>query len=191
MPNTDESNLPRGWSKTVRSGVLHALVLVNVILANVASKKRGATGDLHGDRENAVLREIDDIRRARMERVPPHRRPHYTAIERMRILELKAAQSWSTATTAEMFQITEPTVADWLNRIDEANPNAIVRLALCSTLGPHARQSRRKPGTRGRVLSRPPRPAHHYLEARCLIATWCTSERRLRLRCARGLPCLR
>jgi len=127
MPTSDEPNLPRGWPKTVRSGVLHALALANVVLANVVSKKRGATNDLRGDRANTVLREIDDIRRARMELVPPHSRPHYTPQQRMRILELKALEGWSLARTAEIFQITEPTVAAWLARVDEQGPAALVQ----------------------------------------------------------------
>jgi hypothetical protein len=63
------------------------------------------------EHELALLREELRIKDARMERVPPHRRPHYPAVERLAILELRAARGWSAAQTAAWFFVTEATVA--------------------------------------------------------------------------------
>jgi len=62
-----------------------------------------------------------------MERVPPHRRPHYPAVERLAILELRAARGWSAAQAAKRFFVTEATIADWMARLDEDGPSALVQ----------------------------------------------------------------
>ena len=67
------------------------------------------------------------LKDARMSRIEPHRRPHYQAIERMAILELKAARGWSLAQTARTFFITTATISSWLGRIDEQGPDALVQ----------------------------------------------------------------
>ena len=78
--------------------------------------------------ELALLREEIRIKNARMTRVPPHRRPHYTPLERMAILELRAARGWSALQTAERLLITPTTVASWMARIDEEGPNALLQI---------------------------------------------------------------
>lgn len=45
--------------------------------------------------EIALLREEIRIRDARIKLMPPQRRPHHPPRERMSILELRAARSWS------------------------------------------------------------------------------------------------
>lgn len=62
-----------------------------------------------------------------MARVTPARRPHYSPQERMAILELRAARGWSWEQTARRFQVTEPTIASWLTRLEEQGPAALVR----------------------------------------------------------------
>jgi len=47
----------------------------------------------------------------------------------MRILELKAARVWSRSQTAEIFAVTEDTVATWLRRTDEEGDHALVQTA--------------------------------------------------------------
>lgn len=117
---------PRGWNKSVRAGVLHAIALANSFWLQVAASRRsnhrGANtlGELSQlRREIELLREQLRIKDARFARVAPHRRPHYTPVERLAILELKAAQGWSLAQTANIFLVAEPTVASWLARLDE------------------------------------------------------------------------
>jgi hypothetical protein len=122
-----EPKLPRGWTKVVRSGVLHALALANYVAACAAVKRRST--DERKDHEIAVLREMIELKDARMARMDPHRRPHYSPPERMRILELKAVESWSLERIAAIFQVTEPTVALWLARLDEQGSGALVQTA--------------------------------------------------------------
>ena len=63
-----------------------------------------------------------------MARIDCHKRPHYPAVERMAILELKAARGWSLTQTAKAFLVTPATVRFWLKRIDESSPSALVRM---------------------------------------------------------------
>ena len=48
-----------------------------------------------------------------MATIPAHGRRHYLPIERLTILELRAARGWSQAQAAERMQITPATVAVW------------------------------------------------------------------------------
>ena len=47
----------------------------------------------------------------------------------MRILQLKAARGWSLSQTAEVFAVTEDTIATWLKRADEEGDRALVQAA--------------------------------------------------------------
>ena len=47
-----------------------------------------------------------------MQRIPPQRRPHYPPIERLAILELRAARGWSLAQTARRLLVTSLTVPE-------------------------------------------------------------------------------
>ena len=67
----------------------------------------------------ALVAEELELKNARWARVPAHRRPHYSPVQRMRILELRAARGWSTRQTAERFLVTEETIASWMGRLDE------------------------------------------------------------------------
>ena len=62
-----------------------------------------------------------------MLRIPAQRRPHYPPIERLAILELRAARGWSMSQTARHLLITPATVASWMGRLDEEGPRAIVQ----------------------------------------------------------------
>ena len=53
--------------------------------------------------EVAMLREERRINGARMQRIDPHRRPQYTAVERLAILELRAMRGWNKAETDRRF----------------------------------------------------------------------------------------
>ncbi len=128
--------LPRGWKRRVRSSVLHILALghygFTVLLARAAlSKKSQVRLQAQIDRLNheiALLQEEHRIKDARMDRVLPHRRPHYTPLERMAILELRAARGWSARQAAERFHVTATTLGSWKARIDEHGPNALLRI---------------------------------------------------------------
>lgn len=128
--------LPKGWPKHVRSAVIHAISLAHVTLTTTRScavHSWNARVRLKAENERlrqeiALLEEETRIKDARMLRIPAHRRPHYSPIERLAILELRAARGWSLAQTARRLLLSTATVASWMHRLDEAGPNAIVQL---------------------------------------------------------------
>ncbi len=95
--------VPRGWNRRAKSAILHILALSHYTFTVMVAR---ASNDRHRrtrvqaqidrrDNEIALLQEELRIKDARMERVPAHRRPHYVPLERMAILELRAARGWS------------------------------------------------------------------------------------------------
>ncbi len=130
--------LPRGWKRRVRSSVLHILALSHytftALLARAAQSKnrhiRFQARIDRRDREIALLQEELRIKDARMERVPPHRRPHYVPLERMAILELRAARGWSARQAADRFHVSATTLGSWKARIDEHGPDALLRITI-------------------------------------------------------------
>ncbi len=130
-----ELRAARGWKCRVRSSVLHILALshytVTALLARAAnSKNRQVRLQAQIDRrhhEIALLQEELRIKDARMARVHPHRRPHYVPLERMAILELRAARGWSARQAAARFHVTPTTLGSWNARIDEHGPDALLR----------------------------------------------------------------
>lgn len=135
MAAIDDLPLPRGWTKTVRSSVLHAISVAFMALtrawASAATSRRRTTRlQAELDRaktEIALLNEELSIKSDRLGRVPSRRRPHYCATDRMRFLELKATRGWSTTQTAEVFAVTEDTITTWLRRTDEEDDRALVQ----------------------------------------------------------------
>ncbi len=128
--------LPKHRAKHVGSAVLHVISLAQY--AAVYSRS-WAIDSMNGrvrlraelDRahqEIALLREAMRIKDARMACIAPLRRPHYPPTERMAILELRAARGWSLQQTAEAFQLTAPTIASWIQRVDEEGSDALVRM---------------------------------------------------------------
>jgi hypothetical protein len=77
--------------------------------------------------EVSLLQEEVRIKDSRMERLPAQRRPHYPPVERLAILELRAARGWSQAETARRLLVTPLTVASWMRRLDDAGPDALVQ----------------------------------------------------------------
>jgi len=63
-----------------------------------------------------------------MRRIPAHQRPHYSPVDRMAILQLRAAYGWSYEQTADTFLITPATIASWTRRVDEQGPDALLQL---------------------------------------------------------------
>jgi transposase InsO family protein len=76
-----------------------------------------------------LLREEIRIKDARMHHLEAQKRPHYPPTERLAILELRAARSWSLAQTARTFLVTPLTISSWMARLDEEGPDALVRLS--------------------------------------------------------------
>jgi putative transposase len=128
--------LPRSWNRRTKAAILQILALghyaFNAMVARAANERSRRTRfRAEIDRLNhelALLREELRIKNARMERVPAHRRPHYTPLERMAILELRAAHGWSARQAAERLLITPTTVGAWMGRINEDGPHALLQI---------------------------------------------------------------
>ena len=137
MAATELLPLPRGWTKTTRSSVLHAISLAFSALTRAwgssgTSRRRTTRPQADLDRVTTEIALRDEelaIKDDRFARVPPRRRPHYGPIQRMRILKLKAARGWSLSQVAQAFAVTEETVASWLKRVDEEGERALVQLS--------------------------------------------------------------
>ncbi len=128
--------LPKGWPRFVRSAIVHAVSMANVVFTVTrghAENHFNARVRLQAEndrlrREISLLQEELRIKDGRMERLPAQRRPHYPPVERLAILELRAARGWSLAQTAQRLQVTPLTVASWNKRLDEEGPDALVQL---------------------------------------------------------------
>ena len=184
------TDLPKGWKLRVRSAVLSVISLAKYSLAvahgRATSRADGRTADYQRLEQDVLqLREELRIKDARMAHLPPHRRPHYPPVERMAILELRAARGWSLAETARVFLVSDATISSWMRRLDELGPNALVALrepvnkfpefvqylvrrlrALCPSMGKvKIAQTLARAGlhlgatTVGRMLDEYPRPA--------------------------------
>ena len=128
--------LPRGWSNCVKSAMLHILSLAHFTITYIRSWaidsritriRLQAENDLLRQQVSLLTEEIR-IKESCMNRIIPHKRPHYESIERMAILELRAARGWSIKQTANVFQVTEATISSWMKRIDNEGPNALVQI---------------------------------------------------------------
>ncbi|KPK51217.1 MAG: hypothetical protein AMK72_00105 [Planctomycetes bacterium SM23_25] len=105
--------LPSGWASNVKSAVLHIISLAQYAMVSVrgwAANSLNARVRLRADndqlqQESQWLREELRIKNTRLAKISPGRRPHYPAVERMAILELKAARGWSLAQTAKAFLV--------------------------------------------------------------------------------------
>ncbi len=80
------------------------------------------------EQEVALLREEIRIKDVRMVSISPHRRPQYSPLERMAILDLRAAHCWSRQQTADTFLLTAATIGSWMKRVDEQGPDALLQI---------------------------------------------------------------
>ena len=116
--------LPKNWHSYARNAVLNVIGIVR--MAMLAGREALIT---NGDAKDARIHQLESevaklheelrIKGARMQRVDPHRRPQYTAVERMAILELRAMRGWNKAETARRFFVTDDTIRAWLRRADD------------------------------------------------------------------------
>ncbi len=95
--------LAKHWKKHVKSAILHVMSLAQYATAYTRSwaadsgnaRVRLTAEKDRLEQERALLREELRIKDARTARLPAHRRPQYTPVERMAILEVRAARAWS------------------------------------------------------------------------------------------------
>jgi putative transposase len=122
--------LPRGWTKHIQSALLHAISLATMALT--VARGRSTENRVQLERtinEIALLKEELEIKDARWSRLSSRRRPRYTPIQRMRILQLKVARGWSLEQAARVFMIDEQTLCSWLRRVDEEGESALVQIS--------------------------------------------------------------
>jgi len=127
--------LPKGWPHRVRSAVVHAISMSNVAFAVTRSQAENhfnARVRIQAEndrlrREVSLLTEEIRIKDSRMERIPPQRRPHYPPMERLTILELRAARGWSLAQTARRLLVTPLTVTSWTKRLDDEGAAGLIQ----------------------------------------------------------------
>ncbi len=127
--------LPKDWPNHVQAAILHVIALAH--LAIVHSRSRVAHSRLtrvrlrgqleQAENEIGLLKEEMRIKDARLARLAPRRRPHYRPVDRMAIVELKAARGWSGAETAHAMLLLPATIASWLKRLDEEGPSALTK----------------------------------------------------------------
>ncbi|MCP5071416.1 MAG: hypothetical protein GY946_33055, partial [bacterium] len=131
MADSPRIRLPKQWSSQVRAGMLHAISLASVALvsarAQMAGRRRLAARLEQAENEIALLREELAIKDGRWQRSLTRRRPHYTAIQRMRILQLRAARGWSRDQTARIFLLDVLTLQRWTQRLDEPGERPFVQ----------------------------------------------------------------
>jgi transposase InsO family protein len=130
MPSQATVPLPRGWSRHVKSSLLHSISLASMALtvARARHSRLGVQTELERARgEIALLKEELAIKDARWSRLPRRRRPHFSATQRMRILQVRAARGWSREQAAKVFMIDEQTMRSWLRRVDETD-GTLVRI---------------------------------------------------------------
>ena len=129
-------SLPRGWTHHVRSAVVHVISLAQFAAVYTRSwAVDSMNGRVRREAENdplceevAQLREEGRIKDARMARIPAPRRPHDSPVERLEILQLRAARKWSLQQTADAFFVTPETIASWTKRLDEQGANALLQM---------------------------------------------------------------
>ena len=127
--------LPRGWPRFAKSGLVHAVALARAALLDVLSgfensplpRVRLLAENERLHRAIAASNEEKRILRARLEHIPPARRPRYPPAERLAILTLRAAQGWNKAETARRLLVAPQTIAVWMKRLDDDGPDALVR----------------------------------------------------------------
>ena len=136
MPQPPRIHLPRGWQGCVTSAVLYAIALAHYSIVyarawaadSINARVRLAAENDRLHEECALLREELRLKDTRITQITPQRRPHYGPVERMAILELRAARGWSLKQTADTFFVTPATIAAWLKRIDDQGANALLQL---------------------------------------------------------------
>jgi transposase InsO family protein len=116
--------LPKNWSHSVRHSLLRVfgLVRMSMLAGREYLIRKGLNSTAHIQRletEVALLREESRILSSRMKRVPSQRRPQYSPIERMAILELRALRGWNQTETVRHFLISDDTIRSWLRRADD------------------------------------------------------------------------
>ena len=127
--------LPKTWPEKVKSGFLHVLSMAKLatvhLQAEAVNDKDANPYEIEISQLKQALTTRDEMLRImnqRMARISSHKRPNYTAEERLEILELKSVNGWSLSQTARHFLVAAATVGSWIKRIDEGGIDALVKM---------------------------------------------------------------
>ena len=134
--HTSTLPIPHQWPSSVKSAFIQAVSLASAVFtcSCVLSAKRKSRDTrknaefAQAYQENQLLREELAIKDERILRIPPHRRPQYSPIPRMRILSLQAARRWSLSQTAQAFHLSIQTLILWKKRLDEEGRDALIQV---------------------------------------------------------------
>ena len=126
--------VPASWPGKVKSSILNVISLAHWAIvytrsrcANSPLERVRLRGKLEWARnEIGLLKEELRIKDARFMRIKPRNRPHYSPLERLSILELKAARGLNKAQTAKTFMLDPDTIYSWAKRIDEKGTHAFI-----------------------------------------------------------------
>jgi transposase InsO family protein len=127
--------LPARWPRRLKTALLYAIGLERTALLEVRAGFENSP-----DPRAALLAEVDRLRelveikdevnrllRARIETITAAKRPHYSPEDRQAIVELRARTGWTLAQTARELVLAAQTVANWMRRIDEQGPDALLQ----------------------------------------------------------------
>lgn len=128
--------IPKRWNEYPKSAFICAPSLAHRAFIVALTPCRNSIIDRHRlqaellllKSEMELLKEEMRIKDARSLRVAAQARPHYRPAERIAILAVKAARTWSLAQAARAFQVTDSTIANWMARPDDQGPNALLAL---------------------------------------------------------------
>lgn len=129
-------SLSRHWPIHIRSAMMSVVSLAHAALTHSRSyavnspieRVRIAEDRDRFKNETSLLKEELRIKDARMSRIDPKHRPYYTCVERLQILELRAARALSAAQTARMFHVEPVTVRLWMKRVDAQDAKPLIQL---------------------------------------------------------------
>lgn len=118
-----------GLERLALAALLKAHRLLSLVLAQRLVEMRSSDDPLHAALAKAeagallshVLREAIDILGDRIDKLPERRRPHYTPVQRFRILALKNLAGLTQPEAAQLFRVAVGTVGRWEAT---ANPGA-------------------------------------------------------------------
>lgn len=125
----EKLRLPKDWHSYLRTAMLNVIgtVRIAMLAGREALIESGNAEDarIHQlESDVAMLHEELRVNGARLQRIPPHRRPQYTGTERMTILQLRAMRGWNKTETARHFHVSDDTIRAWLRR---ANDDSLVQ----------------------------------------------------------------
>lgn len=128
--------VPRQWPAQIRSAFIHTVSLASAVFTSTCAlaANRKSTEPRHKSElaqayhEIALLQEELNIKHERFQKIPSLKRPQYSPIQRMRILNLRAARKWTVGQTAKAFHLSILTVISWIRRVDEEGEQALLQL---------------------------------------------------------------